>query len=189
MNCVWTLVHLHNISQFNTFQGNHQSLSQWNVCAAHVNNFSSNLVECVEFSDLSGATVSWFIRFFRINNIELKCSFVRFRNYHKSWWNGAAELHISVTLWHNGRRATQPRRFTLWHNGHQATQLSKFTLWHNGRRAKHAVWGMHQESHTFPKIVTTHTEKYEGLIESKILLRVLYFSKPLKDECFQERMI
>ena len=30
---------------------------QWNVCAAHVNNFSSNLVECIEFSDLSPATV------------------------------------------------------------------------------------------------------------------------------------
>ena len=27
-----------------------QSL-QWNVCAAHVNNFSSNLVERVDFSD------------------------------------------------------------------------------------------------------------------------------------------
>ena len=24
---------------------------QWNVCAAHVNNFSSNLVERVDFSD------------------------------------------------------------------------------------------------------------------------------------------
>ena len=37
-------------------------------------------------------------RFFRINNIDLKCSFVRCRKYHKSWWNGAAELHISVDL-------------------------------------------------------------------------------------------
>ena len=43
---------------------------------------------------------------------------------------------------------------------------------------------MHQELHTFPKIVTNHAEKYEGLIESKILLRVSYFSKLLKDECF-----
>ena len=30
-----------------------------NVCAAHVNNFSSNLVECIDFSGLSGATVGW----------------------------------------------------------------------------------------------------------------------------------
>ena len=37
-------------------------------------------------------------KFFRINNIDLKCSFVRRRKYHKSWWNGAAELHISVDL-------------------------------------------------------------------------------------------
>ena len=35
-------------------------------------------------------------KFFLINNI--KCSFVRCRKYHKSWWNGAAELHISVDL-------------------------------------------------------------------------------------------
>ena len=42
------------------------------------------------------------------------------RRYHKSWWNGAAELHISsFTLWHNGRRATQLGRFTLWHSGRQ----------------------------------------------------------------------
>ena len=93
-DCVWTLVHLHYTSQFHTFQGNHQSL-QWNVCAAHVNNFSSNLVECIDFSGLSGATV---VTFFRINNTELKCSFVQCRKYHKSWWNGAAELHISVDL-------------------------------------------------------------------------------------------
>ena len=37
-------------------------------------------------------------KFFRINNIDLKCSFVRCRKYHKSWWNGAAELHISIDL-------------------------------------------------------------------------------------------
>ena len=46
----------HYTSQFHTFQENHQSL-QWNVCAAHVNNISSNLVGCIAFSDLSGATV------------------------------------------------------------------------------------------------------------------------------------
>ena len=65
-NCVWTLVHLHYTSQ--TFQGNDQSL-QWNVCA-HVNNFlSTDLVECVDFSDsLSGATVGWFISFSKSHN-------------------------------------------------------------------------------------------------------------------------
>ena len=36
--------------------------------------------------------------FFLINNIELKRSFLRCRKYHKSWSNGAAELHISVDL-------------------------------------------------------------------------------------------
>ena len=34
------------------------------MCAAHVNNFSSNLAECVDFSDLStGTAVGWFISF------------------------------------------------------------------------------------------------------------------------------
>ena len=36
--------------------------------------------------------------YFLINNIELKCSFVRRRKYHKSLSNGAAELHNSVDL-------------------------------------------------------------------------------------------
>ena len=80
--------------------------------------------------------------------------FFRCRKYQKSWWNGAAELHISEDLlcgttaaellhnsvdyfvWHNCRRATQLGRFTLWNNGPRATQLSRFTLWHNGRRAE-----------------------------------------------------
>ena len=31
----------------------------WNVCAAHVNTFSSNLVKCIDFSGLSSATVGW----------------------------------------------------------------------------------------------------------------------------------
>ena len=37
-------------------------------------------------------------KFFLINNIELKCSFVWCQKYHKSWSNGAAELHNSVDL-------------------------------------------------------------------------------------------
>ena len=65
---------------------------------------------------------------------------------HDEMLNGAAELHISVdllcgitaaaellTLWNNGRSATQLGGFTLWHYGRLATQLSGFTLWRNGR--------------------------------------------------------
>ena len=33
------------------------------MCAAHVNDFFSNLVERVDFSALSGATVGWFVSF------------------------------------------------------------------------------------------------------------------------------
>ena len=54
-----TQVHLHYTSH--TFQGNHESL-QWSL-RAHVNNFFSTLVKCVDFSDLSVATVGWFISF------------------------------------------------------------------------------------------------------------------------------
>ena len=70
-------------------------------------------------------------KFFRINNIELKCSFVRCRKYPKSWWNGAPELHISVDLL-CGTRAAELHNF--WHNGRRATQLGRSTLWHNGCR-------------------------------------------------------
>ena len=47
---------------FTRFKGIIKAFSR-NVCAAHFNNFSGNLVECVDFSDLSGATVGWFISF------------------------------------------------------------------------------------------------------------------------------
>ena len=71
------------------------------------------------------------------------------------------------TFWNNRRRTTQLGRFTLWHYGRLARQLSRCTLWHNGHRAKQPDL-MHagQESHAFSK------EKYEGLIQSKISLRV-----------------
>ena len=59
------------------------------MCAAHVNNFSSNLVERVDFSD---SRVVY--KFFLINN-----NLGRF------------------TLWHYYRRATQLGKFALWHNG------------------------------------------------------------------------
>ena len=53
-------------------------------------------------------------KFFRINNIDLKCSFVRCRKYHKSWWNGAAELHISVDLLCGTTAAETFERWTFW---------------------------------------------------------------------------
>ena len=77
------------------------------------------------------------VTFFQINNrIELKCSFVQCREYHKSWWNGAADLHISLDLL-CGITAAELHNSVdlLWHYGCLATQLSRFTLWHNRRRA------------------------------------------------------
>ena len=130
----------------------------------------SNLVECVDFSDLSGATEGWFISFFRINNIELRFSFVWCRKYHKSWWNGAAELQITVDLLCGttaaklhysvdllyGTTAAQLHNsihlLSVTPSGRRATQLGRFTLWHNGSRAKQPGFiGACTRSHTRSK--------------------------------------
>ena len=76
--------------------------------------------------------------------------------------------------------ATQLSRFTLWHNGRRASQLArKFTLRHTtDAELNNPIWCMYQESHAFSK------EKYEGVIQSKISLRVWTFSELLKDERF-----
>ena len=81
--------------------------------------------------------------------------------------------------------STQLSGFTLWHNRRRATQLCKFTLWHNGRRVKSTRFDACTRCRTyFPKTVTNHAEKYEGSIQSKILLRLFDFSKLFKDERF-----
>ena len=81
--------------------------------------------------------------------------------------------------------STQLGGFTLWHNRRRATQLCKFTLWHNGRRVKSTRFDACTRRRThFPKTVTNHAEKYEGSIQSKILLRLFDFSKLFKDERF-----
>ena len=84
------------------------------------------------------------------------------------WNNGQRATQLGrFTLWHHGRLVTQLSRFTLWHDGRRASQLAgKFTLWRNGRRAKQPDLMHARESHAFSK------EKYEGLIQSKISLRV-----------------
>ena len=90
-------------------------------------------------------------------------------------WRRRASDHGRFTLWHNGRQAALLGRLTLWHNQRRATQLGRFTLWHNGRRAKQPGFiDACTRSHThFPKTVPNHAENYEGLIQSKILFRVL----------------
>ena len=119
----------------------------------------SNLVECVDFSDLSGATEGWFIRFFRINNIELKifaCPVPKISQVMMKWRRRASD-HGRFTLWHNGLQAALLGRFKLWHNdsratqlgrfnllcvanSRRATQLGRFTLWHNGRRQLNSLF-------------------------------------------------
>ena len=76
-------------------------------------------------------------KFFLINNIELKCSFVWCRKYHKSWSNGAAELHISVDLL-SGTTAAGLHNSVDLLCGTTAAELKP-------------VWCIHQESQTFSK--------------------------------------
>ena len=76
-------------------------------------------------------------KFFLINNIELKCLFVRCRKYHKSWSNGAAELHISVDLLCDTTAAEL----------HNSVDLLCVTT----AAELNPVWYMHQESQTFSK--------------------------------------
>ena len=90
-------------------------------------------------------------------------------------WRRRASYLGRFTLWHNGRRATQLGRFPLCGTIAATTQLDRFTLWHNSRRDKQRgfIDACTRSRTHFPKTVTNHAEKYEGLIQSKILLRVL----------------
>ena len=63
-------------------------------------------------------------------------SFVRCRRYHKSWWNGAADLHISVDLL-RGITAAEL---------HNSVDLLCGTT---DAELNNPVWCMHQELHTF----------------------------------------
>ena len=78
-----------------------------------------------------------FYKFFLISNIELKCSFVRCRKYHKSWSNGATELHILVDFL-CGTTAAELHNSVNLLCGTTAAELNP-------------VWCMHQESQTFSK--------------------------------------
>ena len=106
-------------------------------------------------------------KFFLINNIELKCSFVRCRKYHKSWSNGAAELHISVDLLcgttaaelHNSVDLLCDTKASELHNSVGLLCDTTAAELHNsvnllcGPTAAelNPVWCMHQESQSFSK--------------------------------------
>ena len=97
-------------------------------------------------------------KFFLINNIELKCSFVRCRKYHKSWSNGATELHILVDFL-CGTTAAELHNSVNLLCGTTAAELNP-------------VWCMHQESQTFSKD------------SDEPCWKVKFNSKLLKDERF-----
>ena len=84
------------------------------------------------------SSVLWLVyKFFLINNIELKCSFVRCRKYYKSWSNGAAELHILVDL----------LCVTTVAELHNSVNLPCGTM----AAELNPVWCKHRESQTFSK--------------------------------------
>ena len=91
-------------------------------------------------------------KFFLINNIELKCSFVRCRKYHKSWSNSAAELHISVDLLCDTTAAELHNSVDLLCDTTAAELHNSVDLLCDTKAAElNPVWCMHQESHTFSK--------------------------------------
>ena len=92
-------------------------------------------------------------KFFLINNIELKCSFVRCRKYHKSWSNGAAELHISVDLLCDTTAAELHNSVNLLCGLTTAAELhNSVDLLCDTKAAElNLVWRMHQETHSFSK--------------------------------------
>ena len=88
---------------------------------------------------------------FRINNIELKCSFVRCRKDHQSWWNGAAKLHISVDLL-CGATSTEPHNSVDFLGGTAAAKLHNsvdLLCGTTDTALNSLVWWMHQESPKF----------------------------------------
>ena len=68
-------------------------------------------------------------KFFRINNKYLKRSFVQCWKYHKSWWNGAAELHISVDLLWETKAAELHKSVDLLCGTTAAETFERWTLW------------------------------------------------------------
>ena len=91
-------------------------------------------------------------KFFLINNIELKCSFVRCRKYHKSWSNGAAELHISVDLLCGTTVAELHNSVDLLCDTTAAELHNSVNLLCGTTAAElNPVWYMPQESQTFSK--------------------------------------
>ena len=87
-----------------------------------------------------GPIISNFAR--SLQAMPLKCSFVWCRKYHKSWWNGAPELHISVDLLCCTTVAELHNSVDLLCGITAAElhiQLSRFTLWHNGRELNNSV--------------------------------------------------
>ena len=111
----------------------------------------------------------WLVyKFFLINKIELKCSFVWCRKYHQSWSNGAAELHTPVDLLCGTTTAELHNSFNLFcdttaaelHNSvNLLCGLTTAAELHNSvdllcdtKAAElNPVWCLHQESHTFSK--------------------------------------
>ena len=91
-------------------------------------------------------------KFFLINNIELKCSFVWCRKHHKSWSNGAAELHISVDLLCGTTAAELHNSVDLLCDTTAAELHNSVNLLCGTTAAElNPVWCMHQESQTFSK--------------------------------------
>ena len=147
------------------FTGLKAFTSEFKLCTNPIKAFNGTCVRLTSItfpviwsSVLISVTREWrycglVYKFFLINNIELKCSFVRCRKYHKSWSNGAAELHISVDLLCDTTAAELHNSVNLLCGLTMAAELhdSVDLLCDTKAAELNPVWCMHQESHTFSK--------------------------------------
>ena len=164
------------------------------MCAAHLNNFSSNLVERVDFSDSRVALLWAGLQVFPNKYHRVKVFVCPVSKYHKSWSNSAAELHNSVDLLcdttaaelHNSVDLLCDTTAAELHNSVDllcdttAAELHKSVNLLCGTTAAelNPVWCMHQESQIFRRQWRTM------LKNMKASSKVKFNSKLLKDERF-----
>ena len=142
---------------------------------------------------------------FWTQNIKLNCSFVRCHKHHRSWWNGVAELYISVDLL-SGTMAAKLQNSVDLLSGTTATKLQNLAdllcgtmtaepqnsvdlrCGTKATKLNNLVWCRCHESHTLSK-----DSDEPCFIQSKILLSMFYLptsvdlQQSLKDEWWKTK--
>ena len=110
------------------------------------------------------------------------------RKYHKSWSNGAAELHISVDLLCDTTAAELHNSVNLHSGLTTATELhNSVDLLCDTKATELNPVSCTRNCTHFPKTVTNHAEKYEGLIQSKNLTANFWKMNALENSAITDR--